>query len=53
MVISAALGRLKRKNIIVLYRKRDNFEWPSDIKGVTYKEYDDHRWWSRSILPMN
>jgi hypothetical protein len=42
-------GRLNKKNIIVLYRTSDSFDWPSDIKGITYKEYDAHRRWQLDL----
>jgi len=43
------VGRPQTKNVIVLYRKHVDFEWPSDISGITYKEYDAYKRWEYDL----
>ena len=43
------VGMPQVENIIVLYRKHDDFEWPSDIAGITYKEYDVYKRWEYDL----
>lgn len=44
------LGSLGRKNVILLYREHDNFEFPSDYQGVIYIPYDKAEAWKLNII---
>lgn len=37
------IGKLGRNRVFPLYKKCDNFEFPSDYQGVVYHEYDSPR----------
>lgn len=39
--LGMVLGKLKRKNIAILVKKIDNFEYPSDIHGVLYLPFGE------------
>ena len=42
-------GALGKDNVIVLYEKNENFEFPSDIKVVYYTEYDKEETWKAQL----
>lgn len=39
------IGKLGRERVLILFREEENFEWPSDYKGVLYKPYDSSGNW--------
>jgi len=43
------IGKLGRKHVLVLFRKEENFEFPSDYKGVLYKPYDESGVWKYEL----
>lgn len=44
------IGKLGRQHIFVLYRKGENFEFPSDYKGVLYEPYDESGVWKYRLV---
>ncbi len=42
-------GHLGRDKVIVLYEKHSKFEFPSDINGVFYIEYDEYENWKELL----
>ena len=44
------IGSLGRKNVILLYKEHDNFEFPSDYQGVIYIPYDKAEAWKLNII---
>jgi len=39
------MARLGRRNVALLYRKKGEFDWPSDMGGVLYIAYDSSDSW--------
>jgi predicted nucleotide-binding protein len=44
------IGKLKRAKVTALYRKDNDFEFPSDFDGVLYKEFDSGGAWKDGLL---
>lgn len=42
-------GNLGKNKVIVLYEKNDKFEFPSDINGIFYIEYDNLGEWKTAL----
>lgn len=42
-------GFLGKDKVIVLYEKHDEFEFPSDINGIAYIEYDSVGKWKVNL----
>ncbi|MCA9906345.1 MAG: nucleotide-binding protein [Anaerolineae bacterium] len=49
MELGYFLGKLGRDRVLALYRKRDDFELPSDYDGVIYEVYDRAGNWRYSL----
>ena len=43
------LGKLDRTKIILIHKKKDDFEIPSDISGIVYIEFDDKEGWKMKL----
>jgi predicted nucleotide-binding protein len=43
------IGKIGRENVVVLHEQIENFEIPSDYKGVLYIPYDNNGNWKLSI----
>jgi predicted nucleotide-binding protein len=43
-------GKLSRSRVVVLYRKTDSFELPSDLSGIIYKVYDPEGNWRYELV---
>lgn len=44
------VGRLGRHRTLVIYRKVDNFDMPSDYQGILYKPFDDLGNWQFELV---
>ena len=44
------IGKLGRKNCAILFRPELNFEFPSDIQGLTYIKYDSEGSWKYKLI---
>lgn len=43
------IGKLSRKNVMVIFRDTKNFDIPSDYSGVLYTPFDDRESWKVSL----
>lgn len=43
------MGKLSRKNVVVLHRSETNFELPSDLLGILYIPFDPYNGWKYSL----
>ena len=45
MELGFFLGKLDRNKIILIHKKKDDFEIPSDMIGIVYIEFDVNDGW--------